>query len=313
MPASGSSAPLRTEARSGHKRKWATHRIATADRTVPVVVLGRHQKVTARPSSIVAGETRAGKTTTLLHVGRACHPIHSRRHGGSRSRSRAGTGHRHAGPHLQPERGPWPPNSPATSTHPPRPSTRPGRTEHPYAPRPRPPTPHRPQAAGHPTPAPTKPGCECVHRCADRPAGQETVPSPRQPWNPAVHGPPGRHAARSPSRSRGLGRPCQPRTRCGAGVRGVRPRPLPTEPVALLARSRGRTLRGASLVEFELPAGTGGLTRGSLLPRGPWPRSARDKEMEQLAIYALEGRSEGTAPYAQSATCTPDDASGQAR
>ncbi|WP_405638144.1 hypothetical protein OHB53_47080 [Streptomyces sp. NBC_00056] len=46
-----------------------------------MVVLGRHQKVTARPSSIVAGETRAGKTTTLLHVGRACHPIHSRRRG----------------------------------------------------------------------------------------------------------------------------------------------------------------------------------------------------------------------------------------
>ena len=173
MPPSGSSAPLRTKARSGHKRKWATHRIATADRTVPVVVLGRHQQVTARPSSIVTEETRAGKTTTLLHVGRACHPIHHRRHGGSRSRSRAGTGHRHAGPHPQPERGPWPPNSPATSTHPPRPSTRPGRTEHPYPPSPWPPTPHRPQAAGHPTPAPTKPGRECVHRCADRPAGRK--------------------------------------------------------------------------------------------------------------------------------------------
>jgi hypothetical protein len=43
------------------------------------MVLGRHQTTTARPSLIVTGPAAAGKTTALLHVGRACHLAHARR------------------------------------------------------------------------------------------------------------------------------------------------------------------------------------------------------------------------------------------
>ncbi len=46
-----------------------------------LMILGRHQAVTARPSPIVTGPAGAGKTTALLQVGRACHLAHTRRHG----------------------------------------------------------------------------------------------------------------------------------------------------------------------------------------------------------------------------------------
>ncbi|MFJ8747588.1 TniB family NTP-binding protein, partial [Embleya sp. NPDC127516] len=42
-------------------------------------ILGRHQRITARPALIVTGPAAAGKTTALLHVGRACHLAHARR------------------------------------------------------------------------------------------------------------------------------------------------------------------------------------------------------------------------------------------
>ncbi|MFI9771664.1 TniB family NTP-binding protein [Streptomyces sp. NPDC052415] len=44
-----------------------------------LMILGRHQSTTARPSLIVTGPAAAGKTTALLHVGRTCHLAHTHR------------------------------------------------------------------------------------------------------------------------------------------------------------------------------------------------------------------------------------------
>lgn len=54
---------------------------ALAKNVRTLMILGRHQAVTARPSLIVTGPAGAGKTTALLQVGRACHLAHTRRHG----------------------------------------------------------------------------------------------------------------------------------------------------------------------------------------------------------------------------------------
>lgn len=54
---------------------------ALAKNVRTLMILGRHQAVTARPSLIVTGSAGAGKTTALLQVGRACHLAHTRRHG----------------------------------------------------------------------------------------------------------------------------------------------------------------------------------------------------------------------------------------
>lgn len=54
---------------------------ALAKNVRTLMILGRHQTVTARPSLIVTGPAGAGKTTALLQVGRACHLAHIRRHG----------------------------------------------------------------------------------------------------------------------------------------------------------------------------------------------------------------------------------------
>ncbi|MGW2190024.1 transposase [Streptomyces sp. NPDC001719] len=90
--------------------------LTTSVRTL--MILGRHQQTTARPSLIVTGPAAAGKTTALLHVGRACHLAHTH-----------STRHRPP-PHTLPYRSPtyWsrpararkpsPPNSPATSASP---------------------------------------------------------------------------------------------------------------------------------------------------------------------------------------------------
>ncbi|WEO92729.1 TniB family NTP-binding protein [Streptomyces sp. FXJ1.172] len=43
-----------------------------------LMILGRHQSVTARPSLIITGPTTTGKTTALLEVGRTCHLAHTR-------------------------------------------------------------------------------------------------------------------------------------------------------------------------------------------------------------------------------------------
>jgi hypothetical protein len=56
-------------------RTPAIDTLTTSVRTL--MVLGRHQETTARPSLIVTGPAAAGKTTALLHVGRACHLAHS--------------------------------------------------------------------------------------------------------------------------------------------------------------------------------------------------------------------------------------------
>ncbi|MGW0737107.1 TniB family NTP-binding protein [Streptomyces sp. NPDC002851] len=44
-----------------------------------LMILGRHQQATARPSLIVTGPATTGKTTALLQVGRACHLAHTAR------------------------------------------------------------------------------------------------------------------------------------------------------------------------------------------------------------------------------------------
>lgn len=58
-------------------RTPAISQLATQVRTL--MILGRHQQTTARPSLIVTGPAAAGKTTALLHVGRACHLAHTRK------------------------------------------------------------------------------------------------------------------------------------------------------------------------------------------------------------------------------------------
>lgn len=57
-------------------RTPAINTLAADIRTL--VILGRHQQTTARPSLIVTGPAATGKTTALLHVGRTCHLTHGR-------------------------------------------------------------------------------------------------------------------------------------------------------------------------------------------------------------------------------------------
>ncbi|GLV95791.1 hypothetical protein Slala04_72440 [Streptomyces lavendulae subsp. lavendulae] len=58
-------------------RTPAIHALTTQVRTL--MILGRHQQTTARPSLIVTGPAAAGKTTALLNVGRTCHLAHTRK------------------------------------------------------------------------------------------------------------------------------------------------------------------------------------------------------------------------------------------
>ncbi|MEU2674972.1 TniB family NTP-binding protein [Streptomyces sp. NPDC007164] len=58
-------------------RTPAIDTLTTGVRTL--MILGRHQQTTARPSLIVTGPATGGKTTALLHVGRACHLAHIQR------------------------------------------------------------------------------------------------------------------------------------------------------------------------------------------------------------------------------------------
>ncbi|MFI9568097.1 TniB family NTP-binding protein [Streptomyces rishiriensis] len=58
-------------------RTPAINTLATSVRTL--MILGRHQQTTARPSLIVTGPAAAGKTTALLNVGRTCHLAHLHR------------------------------------------------------------------------------------------------------------------------------------------------------------------------------------------------------------------------------------------
>ncbi|MFD9196397.1 TniB family NTP-binding protein [Streptomyces phaeochromogenes] len=59
-------------------RTPALDTLTTSVRTL--MILGGHQQTTARPSLIVTGPAAAGKTTALLHVGRACHLAHTQQH-----------------------------------------------------------------------------------------------------------------------------------------------------------------------------------------------------------------------------------------
>ncbi|MEU7068409.1 TniB family NTP-binding protein [Streptomyces sp. NPDC046161] len=69
--------PRSTEERLAYHSDFVTVRtpaidtISTTVRTL--MVLGRHQRATARPSLIVTGPPTTGKTTALLQVGRTCH------------------------------------------------------------------------------------------------------------------------------------------------------------------------------------------------------------------------------------------------
>ncbi|MEU8812346.1 TniB family NTP-binding protein [Streptomyces violaceoruber] len=58
-------------------RTPAIENLARQVRTL--MILGRHQHITARPSLIVTGPATTGKTTALLQVGRTCHLAHTRR------------------------------------------------------------------------------------------------------------------------------------------------------------------------------------------------------------------------------------------
>lgn len=76
--------PRSTEERLAYHSAFVTVRtpaintLATQVRTL--MLLGRHQQTTARPSLIVTGPAAAGKTTALLEVGRTCHLAHTRNH-----------------------------------------------------------------------------------------------------------------------------------------------------------------------------------------------------------------------------------------
>ncbi|MFJ8664030.1 TniB family NTP-binding protein [Streptomyces sp. NPDC093795] len=75
--------PRSTEERLAYHSSFVTirtpaiHNLATQVRTL--MILGRHQQTTARPSLIVTGPAAAGKTTALLNVGRTCHLAHTRK------------------------------------------------------------------------------------------------------------------------------------------------------------------------------------------------------------------------------------------
>ncbi|ARF59136.1 TniB family NTP-binding protein [Streptomyces gilvosporeus] len=77
-------APRSAEERLAYHSAFVTVRtpaidtLATQVRTL--MLLGRHQQTTARPSLIVTGPAAAGKTTALLEVGRTCHLAHTRKH-----------------------------------------------------------------------------------------------------------------------------------------------------------------------------------------------------------------------------------------
>ncbi|WP_221361028.1 TniB family NTP-binding protein [Streptomyces beigongshangae] len=76
-------APRSTEERLDYHSRFVTVRtpaIESLSRSVrTLMILGRHQQVTARPSLIVTGPATTGKTTALLEVGRTCHLAHTRR------------------------------------------------------------------------------------------------------------------------------------------------------------------------------------------------------------------------------------------
>ncbi len=76
-------APRSREERLAYHSAFVTVRTPAIDALArhvrTLMILGRHQTTTARPSLIVTGPAAAGKTTALLHVGRTCHLAHTHR------------------------------------------------------------------------------------------------------------------------------------------------------------------------------------------------------------------------------------------
>jgi hypothetical protein len=76
-------APRTLEERLAYHSQFVTVRTPAIEFLAPQVrtlmILGRHQQATARPSLIVTGPATTGKTTALLQVGRTCHLAHTRR------------------------------------------------------------------------------------------------------------------------------------------------------------------------------------------------------------------------------------------
>ncbi|WP_461071281.1 TniB family NTP-binding protein [Streptomyces pseudoechinosporeus] len=76
-------APRSREERLAYHSAFVTVRTPAIDTLArhvrTLMILGRHQTTTARPSLIVTGPAAAGKTTALLHVGRTCHLAHTHR------------------------------------------------------------------------------------------------------------------------------------------------------------------------------------------------------------------------------------------
>ncbi|MFJ6691551.1 TniB family NTP-binding protein [Streptomyces sp. NPDC091294] len=76
-------APRTPEERLAYHSAFVTVRTPAIDTLArhvrTLMILGRHQSTTARPSLIVTGPAAAGKTTALLHVGRTCHLAHTHR------------------------------------------------------------------------------------------------------------------------------------------------------------------------------------------------------------------------------------------
>ncbi|WP_436791724.1 TniB family NTP-binding protein, partial [Yinghuangia sp. YIM S10712] len=86
--------PRSRDERHAYQSEFVTVRTPAIDTLAPTVrtlmVLGRHQHTTARPALIVTEPAAAGKTTALLHVGRACHLAHA-----GRSPTPSGQAHAH--------------------------------------------------------------------------------------------------------------------------------------------------------------------------------------------------------------------------
>ncbi|MGW2587444.1 TniB family NTP-binding protein, partial [Streptomyces virginiae] len=82
VPPAPDAPPRSVEERLAYHSAFVTVRtpaidtLATSIRTL--MILGRYQQTTARPSLIVTGPAAAGKTTALLNVGRTCHLAHTR-------------------------------------------------------------------------------------------------------------------------------------------------------------------------------------------------------------------------------------------
>jgi Bacterial TniB protein len=77
--------PRTAEQRLAYHSRFVTVRtpavVKTSLEVRTLMVPGRHQQATARPSLILTGPPTTGKTTTLLEVGRACHLAEAARNG----------------------------------------------------------------------------------------------------------------------------------------------------------------------------------------------------------------------------------------